>query len=1055
MRFQCCRGSRPRAESGFDERHLRSFDAVWISSVEEERPCEHTVNVCTRSLACSYDDEEKQASLGPMSTAERSKYRDAARAMFDRAYDDYMSRAFPSPELKPVSCQGGDFGAAKLPAMTLIDTLDTLALMKNESEFRRGVELVSAIYSVSDGFDLDVNVSVFETNIRVLGGLLAAHGFADYDDYDGSLLNLAVDLGNRLLPAFETKSGIPYGTVNLMYGVPHGETSAASLAGGGSLSLEMSVLSAYTGDARYGEKATAASRELYRRRSRTTGLVGKHINVQTGKWIESLSGIGSNSDSFYEYMAKMYSLFGDLESWNMFVDLYQAIMSHSKRGDWYADVDMYTGKSRRHHFENLQAFWPGVQAMAGDVRKAARTLNAMYIVADDWAGLPEDYDFNSMQLFKSSAKSLRSLLRPELLESTYILHRLTRDSSWLWAAANMLEAIEAVNKAPCGYASLKSTVTQTLDDEMPSFFLAETLKYLYLIFEQDNIVDLGDYVFSTEAHLFSSSAVRRAATLNFGFQNRTTAASQSSSSPEGNETAPTDAPYPSTPQSPFTFLNSQSSSPSFSDGGSSTASEDSIVQKGRNLWRRFIPVPTMTSPIQQTDDKRQSTESSVGILEGYSARARSRRCVRPEWWEAFGFQADFEDKVTNDDADRTAPEERSFLSTAFDRFRCLERPQKSAVVVEDESVSSKEKQGETDLHPGQTHILSTLDMGDFHITMFEEGGITVRNDEDGDVVEISSTGSSSPMSLISSTVDGETHLATIDSEGLEVACLLAVSDVEYGCTVAAFGRAAALADHEVGESLLISDVSLTLPSQLEDDRGCSESENIEGGIIVVHRGACLFEQKARVAQQRAADAIIVINSVPGRHRFVMANASVDSANSEENERLEKAQVEIPAAMISSDDGALLEALASDSRATLRIFKRPIPPESPLQLLADETTFQLAGRGRWGIRIVWKTDKKFDLIIIDVDDELRENMAARAAGMLCDIPSTATYEAYVETSSSCEPLDHSQDFFPATTHARRCACHVDDLCVFDRDTHVEERICAACDEDFNQVDAFSI
>lgn len=136
--------------------------------------------------------------------------------------------------------------------MTLIDSLDTLVILGNHSEFRRVVSLVS---SELPSFNLDVNVSVFETTIRVLGGLLSAHLMAIDPElqiypssssssadpsapdsplrYNGRLLQLSLDLGERLMPAFATRTGIPYGTVNLRSGVPRGETKIASTAGAG------------------------------------------------------------------------------------------------------------------------------------------------------------------------------------------------------------------------------------------------------------------------------------------------------------------------------------------------------------------------------------------------------------------------------------------------------------------------------------------------------------------------------------------------------------------------------------------------------------------------------------------------------------------------------------------------------------------------------------------------------------------------------------------------------------------------------------------------------
>ena len=197
--------------------------------------------------------------------------------------------------------------------MTLIDSLDMLAVMGNHSEFRRAAGIVGDYFP---DFSLDVNVSVFETTIRVLGGLLSAHLIAidprlgvyplsgSEGAYEGRLLQLARDLGERLLPAFRTRTGaqlyllitqstllthdagIPYGTVNLRYGVPRGETDIASTAGAGSLVVEMETLSSLTGDRRYGDAAYAATEALFDRRS-AIGLLGKHISTRVRLLIQS------------------------------------------------------------------------------------------------------------------------------------------------------------------------------------------------------------------------------------------------------------------------------------------------------------------------------------------------------------------------------------------------------------------------------------------------------------------------------------------------------------------------------------------------------------------------------------------------------------------------------------------------------------------------------------------------------------------------------------------------------------------------------------------------
>ena len=157
-----------------------------------------------------------------MAPAEREQMRQTVEEMFYHAFDGYMERAFPHDELRPIS--GGytdalvELGAPAQPtrrgysgvALTLIDSLDTLAVIGNASEFARGVRWVSE----NVDFDIDIDVSVFETTIRLLGGLLSAHMLANgtmvdgashvrVAGYGGELLVLARDLGERLLGAFD------------------------------------------------------------------------------------------------------------------------------------------------------------------------------------------------------------------------------------------------------------------------------------------------------------------------------------------------------------------------------------------------------------------------------------------------------------------------------------------------------------------------------------------------------------------------------------------------------------------------------------------------------------------------------------------------------------------------------------------------------------------------------------------------------------------------------------------------------------------------------------
>ena len=103
--------------------------------------------------------------------------------------------------------------------------------------------------------------------------------------------------------AFETDTGMPYGTVNLKHGVPQNETPITCTAGVGTFLIEFSTLSQLTGDPIFYQKAMKAVEALHNSRS-DIDLVGNHINVQDGKWTATDSGIGAGVDSYFEYLIK-------------------------------------------------------------------------------------------------------------------------------------------------------------------------------------------------------------------------------------------------------------------------------------------------------------------------------------------------------------------------------------------------------------------------------------------------------------------------------------------------------------------------------------------------------------------------------------------------------------------------------------------------------------------------------------------------------------------------------------------------------------------------------
>jgi ER degradation enhancer, mannosidase alpha-like 2 len=185
--------------------------------------------------------------------------------------------------------------------------------------------------------------------------------------YNNILLTLAEDLGTRLLPAFKTATHIPFGTVNLRHGVPLKETPIASTAGAGSLSFEFATLSLLTNNASFAAAAMQAVGSIYNRRSKLD-LVGKHINTETAAWQETASGLGSNADSFFEYLLKVHAMTGLPDLWEMFQTLYHSSKLYLvHQNAWFQEVDMFSGKKLRDRLENLDAFWPGIEAQLGQL----------------------------------------------------------------------------------------------------------------------------------------------------------------------------------------------------------------------------------------------------------------------------------------------------------------------------------------------------------------------------------------------------------------------------------------------------------------------------------------------------------------------------------------------------------------------------------------------------------------------------------------------------------------------------------------------------------------
>ncbi|MFZ0915295.1 MAG: glycoside hydrolase family 47 protein, partial [Candidatus Udaeobacter sp.] len=385
------------------------------------------------------------------------------RTEFLHAWNNYERYAWGHDALRPLSKTPHDWYGQSL-LMTPVDALDTLVVMHLDAEAAKARSLI-----VSDlSFDRDIYVKNFEITIRLLGGLLSGYQLTG----DKRLLNLAEDLGNRLLPVFNSPTGLPYVYVNLRTGETRGVVT--NPAETGTLLVEFGTLSKLTGRAIFYDKAKRALVETFKRRS-PLGLVGQSINVETGAWTNTDSHISGGIDSYYEYLWKCWLLFGDRDCrdmWEASIPAVNKYLADEIGGElWYGHADMQTGKRTETTYGALDAFFPALLAFSGDLARARRLQASSFKMWNLYGIEPEILDYKAMRVVAASYH-----LRPEIVESTYYLYRYTGNPEYRHRGEKMFDDFVRYCRTDSGYAALADVTCKQQLDEMESFVLAETFK---------------------------------------------------------------------------------------------------------------------------------------------------------------------------------------------------------------------------------------------------------------------------------------------------------------------------------------------------------------------------------------------------------------------------------------------------------------------------------------------------------------------------------------------------------------------------------------------------
>ncbi|KAH9893326.1 seven-hairpin glycosidase [Cubamyces lactineus] len=483
-----------------------------------------------------------------------SKRADAVRDAFSHAWQGYQEYAGTHDELLPVFNGSVDnFNGWRL---TLVDSLDTMLIMGLHDEFQKTIPVIANMtFALREGS----YAPFFETVIRYLGGLLSAYAISG----EPILLSRADDLGTMLLPAFNTTHGLPMYAVNTVSGKTRTGWSGSSVLWAEALSCQMEYkyLAHLTGRREYFEKVERIM-DLMDMASITNGEFPTKWNLLTGKPLNNQFSVGAFADSAHEYLLKQWLLTGKSEpkARDLYLRDAEAIIKNllyitPNRQLLYV-TDTINSKPS-HTFEHLSCFLPGLLALGAHTlalsdrdrelhKWAAQGLayTCWLTYADQATGLgPDEMHMTHMPADEAHphggrwfdlvaeweqmgrpggvppglaeappakdsserdyhAMKTAYLLRPETVESFYILWRTTGDEVWRERGWSVFEAIEKHAKTASGYASVFNVdrIPAPLKDEMPSFFTAETLKYLYLLFQDEELIPLDRWVFNTEAH---------------------------------------------------------------------------------------------------------------------------------------------------------------------------------------------------------------------------------------------------------------------------------------------------------------------------------------------------------------------------------------------------------------------------------------------------------------------------------------------------------------------------------------------------------------------------
>eukprot|EP01128_Nolandella_sp_AFSM9_P001907 TRINITY_DN1230_c0_g1_i1.p1 TRINITY_DN1230_c0_g1~~TRINITY_DN1230_c0_g1_i1.p1 ORF type:complete len:599 (-),score=119.11 TRINITY_DN1230_c0_g1_i1:208-2004(-) len=472
-----------------------------LSSPTEVPPSSATHSLTPSLFPNSLPPQSPMVPQDPVTLKRQQAVKDA----FIHAWEGYVRCAWGFDEVKPLKCTGvknwGGLGA------TIVDSIDTMIIMDYEKGYLRAKEWVESL-----DFNVDYGASTFETTIRFIGGLNSAYDLTG----EKIFLEKSVELADRLLPAFNTNTGIPYSTVNLKSGKawsPSWNAGASFLAEFGTLQLEFKYLSRHSRNPIYAQVVNTVMDKMFA--VDTTpwhGLFPQSYHAVRGTFTDSLLKFGARGDSFYEYLLKQYLQTNKTDT--KMYEVYKKAMNGMKElllvetepnHLTYVvemDHDRYIQE-----MDHLVCFLGGVLALDGIPEHLpiaeALTYTCWQFYERSKTGLgPEIAGFGKKAKNDFTFQAPHYILRPETVESLFILYRVTGDQKYREWGWKIFLAIEKHCRTDIAYSGVRNVDVEhpQKDNRMESFFMAETLKYLYLLFSPNELIPLDEFVFNTEAH---------------------------------------------------------------------------------------------------------------------------------------------------------------------------------------------------------------------------------------------------------------------------------------------------------------------------------------------------------------------------------------------------------------------------------------------------------------------------------------------------------------------------------------------------------------------------